>query len=134
MGGFVDDRAATVRELNVARQKWRGLGLSDYRYQFRQICFCAPPVTTPALVTVRGGSLVDAVYVASGDPVADASRIPTIDGLFAQLQEAVDERAAEVRVQYDATLGFPTQIYIYRDRRMADEEIGYEVSAVEDLR
>jgi hypothetical protein len=53
--------------------------------------------------------------------------VPTIDSLFALLDDAVQGSAAEVRVRYDDALHYPREGWIDRDRGMADEEYGFEV-------
>ena len=79
--------------------------------------------------------------------------VPTVDGLFQLIQDAITAKVAQLTVSYDAALGYPTNVYIDRgtmrhncrisyrrsiscdqDLLMVDEEIGYEVKDLSVLR
>lgn len=55
----------------------------------------------------------------------------TIAEIFDDIQRAIDERAASVRVDFDESLGYPREVHIDVDERIADEERGYIVRNVE---
>jgi hypothetical protein len=119
--------------LEQARAQWRSQGLSDYRFTFRRICFCAPSATEPAEVTVRGGVIVSVRSVADGSPV-DPQFYFTIEGLFGLLSDAIDAGAAQVRADYDPGRGHPTSGYIDRNEMIADEELGFTATDLQGLR
>jgi hypothetical protein len=123
-----DDRPATIAAFEQARGRWSSLGLSDYDYVFSRSCFCAPDFREPVRITVRGGQVAAVTSVATGQP-RPTEGYPTVDDLFATLQEALDGDAALVRVTYDPALAYPTSFYIDRDFHIADEE--YAVEATE---
>jgi hypothetical protein len=118
--------------LNQARAQWRSQGFPDYRYTFQRSCFCAPASLEPAVVTVRGGAVVAVDRVTDG-AVLDPSFYYTVEGLFGLLEEAIDGDAAELRVEYDAALGYPRSAFIDRSAMIADEELGFEVSNLQPL-
>jgi hypothetical protein len=75
---------------------------------------------------------VDGVVVSvDGQPVqaveversGNDDNIPTIEGLFEEIQRAIESNAFRVDVQYDAELGYPLSIYIDYEEFIADEEL-----------
>jgi Family of unknown function (DUF6174) len=119
--------------LNQARAQWRSQGILDYRYTFHRVCFCAPASLEPVVVTVGGGAVVEVDRVTDGAQL-DPSFYYTVEGLFGLLEEAIDGDAAELRVEYDAALGYPRSAFIDRSAMIADEELGFEASNLQRLR
>ena len=121
----------TVAAFEAALQRWEEAGLDDYDYQYQRQCFCLFDYVRPMAVQVRGGAVVSVVYAdEEGGPVAEeiAAEVPTVDGLFALLQEAVDGNAASLRATYDEELGHPLDVFVDYDFRIADEEQGFIAS------
>jgi Family of unknown function (DUF6174) len=133
-GPTADDRAATRAAFDSARRRWDAVGIESYRYRYRRLCFCAPPVTEPVRITVRAGSVAEVVFAGSGEPAASLSDYPTIDGIFALIGEALETEAYEVRVEYDPALGYPVSVYVDRNPMIADEEQRIEAGELEPLR
>lgn len=113
----------------TAKQRWVSAGTQSYRFTISTFYFCVPE--GPIAVVVRNGAVQGATYVDTGEPVGTArlSRLPTISGLFAIADEAYAMQAAEVRFTGSAAYGYPEDLYIDYDRRIADEEIGYKVTS-----
>jgi hypothetical protein len=118
--------------LEQARAQWRSLGIVDYRFTFQRSCFCAPSLREPALVNVLRGAIVSVEDMA-GSP-QDPALYYTVEELFALIEEAIDQDAARLSVTYDSGLGYPTSAFIDRSEMIADEEIGFEASRLEQLR
>jgi len=115
-------------ELDAARQRWEDAGLDAYRFTLQRICFCpSPDYTGPFEVAVRHGA-IDTVRLDGA--IVEDDRAVTVGDLFALLEEAYDREAERVDVAFDPVLGYPTSISIDYSSRMADEEIGYRVSAL----
>lgn len=38
--------------------------------------------------------------------------LPTVDEVLDQIQRAIDDRVAQLTVTYDATFGYPTNVFI----------------------
>lgn len=112
------DAAAAQRRLDAARAKWRERGLRNYGYRVRRICFCPREWTRPYRVHVRRGRPVG--------PHRYVRDIDTVRELFAIVQRAIDGDADELAVRYGRR-GVPVSIFIDRDRRVADEELGVRV-------
>jgi hypothetical protein len=79
---------------------------------------CLPEDTLPMTVEVVDNVFVNVITSISGEPSECTERqcsntIPTIDGLFEEIQDAIDSNAFRVVVQYDdEQLGYPTRISI----------------------
>jgi hypothetical protein len=106
----------------------------SYRFRLVVSCYC-PGTGVPIKVTVEDDEVVRAVYLAAdegrgvdekGDP-ADKLYWLTIDDI---IKAANDTRAARVTVEWPPGQDYPSSVYVDKDLDMADEEIGYEVSAV----
>ena len=129
-----DDPLDGERErLEQARAQWRSLGIADYRFTFQRSCFCAPSLREPALVNVFRGDIVSVESAASGVP-QDPAFYYTVEQLFGIIEDAIDEDAARLSVTYDSAMGYPTSGFIDRSEQIADEEIGFEASRLEQLR
>lgn len=123
------------RDLSRARRLWSAQGIDDYEYVVRRDCFCVMGGVAVRVV-VQNHLVVAREIDLSGVPVPSSAAYlyPSIDGLFGILQEAIDDRADEITARYDASYGFPTDLWIDYDRRMADEEEGYVLLRFRELR
>ena len=92
-------------------------------------------------VQVRNGT-VDAAFVAEdGTPAKPdmlVNWLPTIDGIFDQIQSAIDRSAYSMTIRYNETYGYPESVSIDYNRMMADEELyisteGLEILATEPV-
>eukprot|EP00210_Caulerpa_lentillifera_P007253 g6939.t1 len=88
-----------------------------------RVCFCVPDSLGPFTLRVEKDTIVS---VSPDNGFTD--NLPTVEGLFDLIQEAISSRVAELIVEYDPTLGYPTRVKIDRDFRIADEEIEYKTS------
>jgi hypothetical protein len=111
--------------LDTAKSSWEEVGLVTYTYVYQRSCECLPEDTAPKVVEVVDGVVVSV----DGQPVQAVERsgnydnIPTIDGLFEEIQRAIESNAFLVDVQYDDELGYPLSIYIDYDEFIADDEL-----------
>ena len=125
------EAAARPDALDEAMARWETAGFEAYQMTLRRSCFCpSPDYTGPFDVTVRDGE-IEAVRLEGAE--VDAERALTVGDLFDLLEEAYERGAVTVNVTFDPEAGYPTELYIDYDERMADEEIGYTVSDVEAL-
>jgi hypothetical protein len=122
-----------LRDLDDAREQWADHGFSDYALTLRHDCFCGEEARGPVVVQVRFGEVAGRVYQESGQPVSgDYARFfPDVEGLFDFIESAIDQDAAEIRVEFHPELGYPTQIAVDFIENAADEERGYFVLAIE---
>jgi hypothetical protein len=117
------------RDLDHARARWARAAPDAYQMEYRRICYCIREVVQPVEITVRRGAVLSRVYVESGRPVPEdlAELFPSVPQLFEGIQEAIRDRAAEIRVAYDPALGHPSEVYIDWRLEIADEEVGHRV-------
>ena len=126
-------------DLETARDRWAATEPAAYEMTLRHVCFCGGEVTTPVIVTVRGGVVQSRRYVDGGplggrdvDPRL-AGTFPAVDGLFRVVEDALARHAAQIDATYDPQRGYPVTLYIDYERNVADEEQGYQVQAFRAL-
>jgi hypothetical protein len=130
--GPSDRHAEEQARLDQARAQWRAQAIVDYTYVFGRGCFCVEEYREPVTITVRGRTIESVVSVASGLP-RDAAQYPTIEGLFDQVQNAIDQDAATIRTEYDPARGYLASGYFDISERVADEEMSVEARALTPL-
>jgi Family of unknown function (DUF6174) len=126
---------------------WESMGSSWYNYTFTRSCECPNAYSGSFRVEIRGTDDGNATrlftleddsnvtVVASRSSSTTAIEvplikyIPTIEQLFGLIQEA-STTAFALRVTYDSTLGFPSDVYIDYDEFLADEEFVVTVKDV----
>ena len=118
-----------TRDLREARERWEAAGLDDYTFDVRRVCFCAS--VEPIRVVVQDGEAVSHTVIATGEPVPAEERhlFPTVPGLFDFIEDAIEQRAHSIEATYDPGLGFPVQVFVDYKANVADEELGFEISA-----
>lgn len=116
--------------VDEAREQWAAAGPAAYQLTLHRSCFCPPEYRGPFMVTVRDGDVETVRY--EGQTV-DAARGMSVESLFDLIEDAYARGAERVDAEFDPTWGYPTRLYIDYEAQMADEEIGYEVLAVEPL-
>lgn len=126
--GCGDATAPTAAE-RAARLRWTRVRPADYTYTLQRGCFCAPQVTSPVIVEVRGGVVLSRRYATSGDAVDPrlAALFPTIDGLFTEIENAA-RLADHLDAEYDRTYGYPRHVFIDFYASAADDEVALTVS------
>jgi len=118
--------------LDQARAQWRAQAIVDYTYILSRGCFCVNEYREPVTITVRGRTIESVVTVAASVP-RDAAQYPTIEGLFDQVQDAIDQDAATIQTEYDPARGFLTSAYFDISERLADEEMSVEARSLTPL-
>ena len=138
IGGFEPVILATgagglQADLLRAMSRWERGGIKDYTYQTAIFCFCPQEYVAPVSITVVGGGVDAVVFFDDGftGDVPEPDRFSTIDGLFAILQDAIDEQAVSVRADFHPQLGYPTAAFIDYVANIADKEVGFTASDVE---
>jgi hypothetical protein len=130
MGAACSCTAPAAGELRENEQKWAAHNISDYSYTLRIGCFCPQEITSPVVVEVRNRTTVSVKYVDSGQPASNSSfdKANTVEDLFAIVRGAISQKADKLTVEYDPSLGYPTQISIDPIKDAVDEETAYTVS------
>lgn len=112
-------------ELQANRAKWQRAALASYTVVLRESCFCA--YTQPVRLYVVNDVIVRALPF-SGDSAVSPAFFPTVDRLFAFIDDAIARHAAVLRVTYDPTLGYPVEIVYDGAVNVADDEVTYRLS------
>jgi len=125
-------------ELDAARARWQQAGLVSYEYGYNKYCDCHRENPPETVVTVQSGEVTGVRH----RPVGTTTEVPaaeknlgyywTVDELFALVASAL-ERGVQVRVAYDAELGFPRQIYIDYDAKLIGDELDLRLTGVTRL-
>jgi hypothetical protein len=104
---------------------WKKQKIANYRYTLTRSCFCTVESRGPVVVEVRNGVTTSVTYVDTG-AAADKElfkEYDTIPKLFGVIKDGINRKAANLTVNYDPKLGYPTQINIDYDFQIADEEL-----------
>ena len=122
-----DDELQTLRDRR--RQFERQVG-PNYVYEYRNVRFAIGPVVEPVRIRVRQGQIVSVESLSSGQAVPPDNwrYFETVEGVFRAIEDAHANGAASVQAAYDPRYGYPTNVYIDYDQRLADEEAGYQLS------
>ena len=126
-------------DLAANQTKWENAGIDDYTFQLHIGCFCVFTDRMPLTIEVRDGAVTSMSYsdgtpVAADDPMMEYfMRFATLDALFAELRSGDAASANSVEVSYDATHGFPTQVYVDQIKEAADDEYSLQVSNFQPL-
>jgi hypothetical protein len=113
------DAAARLEE---ARDRWRHAAIADYAFDYRTTGFAAPLAMQ---ITVRGGVVAGVVDLGDTGFTLPPESAPTIDALIARVEEQLGADDVDVRVTWDAELGFPASAYFDG----GEEGYGFTVAA-----
>jgi hypothetical protein len=109
--------------LDAARQRWADNGPSSYTITIQELCFCPETIW---IDTVVDGAVVTHEPAADSDGFYDpGSR--TMEGLFDEIQAAIDEGFATFEADYDPVSGAVERYWVDVSEMMADEEHGVVV-------
>jgi hypothetical protein len=125
-----DGPTAVNTNFVLARGRWALRGPATYQLTVARSCFCAPESTKPVVVTVVGGQVVSRRYVDGGAdvPAGLASFFPSVDQLFAVIQDARSRDAATIDAEYDVADGHPISVFIDYVAQAADDELRFSVT------
>ena len=122
-------------ELQRQQARWARQQITSYRLTYHRECFCGTALTTPIKIEVRDGVIASARYAEGDDPVPVSVQafLPTVEGLFAIIDDAIDREADLLEVTYDPNRGYPRRIAIDYRFSTADEEVAHSVTSLEIL-
>jgi hypothetical protein len=131
-------------QLQQHRRQWQAQHIRHYRYQVQ--AWEGIGISYPVLIEVANGKPAAIRLAITPTPapllpppdsrlVAQiVRRYDTIDKVFDIVQAALDQRAQEIRVSYDPTFGYPTQIFVDPVKAIADDEFSLAISRFEVLK
>ncbi len=124
------------RDFNSASLRWQNSNVSHYRYNLSVGCFCGFTDRMPLTIEVSNGAAQSMVF-SDGTPVPQEQRqyfdrYSTIDSLFSFTGESL-HKADEVKVAYDPTYGFPSNVQIDFYKNAVDDELALSVTDFQPL-
>ncbi|MEH2259130.1 DUF6174 domain-containing protein [Nostoc sp.] len=124
------------RRLRFNKRLWEQANIYNYRITVSNSCFCIPDARGPVVIQVRNGQTTSITSVATGKPVNPQffQKYDTIPELFNVIQDAINRKAFNLDVEYNAKLGYPTKINIDYNSQIADEEIFLTIENFQELK
>ena len=131
------DPSVIQSELENHRSQWDSFvgEAKNYDMTLERICFCHKDYRGPFVMRIRNGEVQSAKYLS--DTLRGSSTNPdllngllTVDGVFGQIQNALDRSYVEIKVTYDETTGHPSSFYSNLNRMIADGDITYKITNV----
>ncbi|HWP36282.1 MAG TPA: DUF6174 domain-containing protein [Gemmatimonadales bacterium] len=121
---------AVQKELNRRYELWRAARPANYQYKFDRVCECREDLLREVIVEVRDTTVVAATYTDSSTAVPDSSLkyYFSVEGLFTQIQIAINSLADSLYVEYDPTLHYPRVIVGDLNIFLADDELSLYAS------
>jgi hypothetical protein len=103
---------AVQAELNRRYGLWRNARPQRYEYRFNRVCACRDDLLREVIVDVTDTTVVAATYTDSSTAVPDSSLryYFSVEGLFGQIQIAINSLADSLYVEYDPALHYPRVI------------------------
>ncbi len=120
-----------ISSYEANKEKWENASILDYSFVLQISCYCTEEYTSPKTVSVRDGSIVTVNDLAYSEEMHWG--IFSINDLFKEIEKASKQNVAVLETTFDSFYGFPTKLYIDRDERIADEEMGYTISNFKPL-
>ncbi|MFL9455775.1 MULTISPECIES: DUF6174 domain-containing protein [Nostocales] len=117
--------ANNSEELARNQKLWNTQEVLNYRYTLTKNCFCTSDARGPVIVEVGNGTTTSVTSVNADGSVNRQlfDKYDTIPKLFDAIEDAITRNADSLKVEYDPTFGYPTQINIDYSSQMADEEL-----------
>lgn len=128
----IDPAYQTIHQAwQSAKQKWQNTNARHYIYTLQRSCFCPPEFRKPMRIRVDNNDIKLVLLVPENtEKPTDFAGAKTVDGLFTLIEQAIQRKAASIKVSYDARFGYPTNIAIDYNKRIADEEVYYKASGM----
>jgi hypothetical protein len=131
--GCSDPLGPREDRLAEARVAWALAGPAGYEFVFQRLCFCGPDTVRPVRIEVRFGEVTAVTVVETGEALTDLGAYPTIEDLFAEIEDAIEQDAFSLDAQYHGDLGYPVEVSIDYLENAVDEEMVFRVSSFRDL-
>lgn len=127
---LVHDPDSVQAQLLRAESRWQRSGVKDYSYVIQWQCFCVMEAVAPVAIDVVDG-VVTSIRFADDARTGDVpytERFGLMERAFELIQDAIDEEAVSINVEFDQQTGYPTSTYIDYVKMIADEEQGFTIT------
>ena len=108
-GGMGEDPSQrALLQLSVSRQTWSAQAIHAYSFDYDRTTM----IFSPRLhIEVLGDTVNRATDRDTGAVYANAG-VPTVDSLFARIQQLISTPHSDLSVQYNLAIGYPTRIVV----------------------
>jgi hypothetical protein len=136
--GVGADPATEEEKLDRHRALWAAAAFDDYEYGYNKYCECHRETPPETLVTIHDGEVVGVRHRPFGsDHEVQAEQRNfewywTVEGLFDLVATGL-ARNAEVRADYDPTLGYPTHVYVDYDANLIGDEVDVRLTRLDRI-
>lgn len=125
-----DALTKTQETLNIQKKIWDAQKINSYTVTQTLSCFCMKDYIRPIKYNIVDNIIVtwSAIYADDGTGkviIENAPTLHTINEAFDIIQEAINQKAERINIEYDTNLGYPTSIAIDISSMIADEERYY---------
>ncbi len=123
------------KDLDTARTMWDSKKLTTYSLIQTKSCFCMEEYTRPMMYRVVDDLINTATLVYAddgGSKVTIEAQLNTVDQAFDTIQDAIDNKVANLTVEYNPIYGHPVSIAIDVNAMIADEEQYYSYKLITD--
>ncbi len=133
--------SSDLSDFEDARTKWSSLPEAqreNYIFEFKYSCFCVPCEVASRNIRVKRGEIDKVSYTEEEDALVDCVDHPAEDGyflftvedLFKEMEDALTDDPFSFSATYHKVYGYPMEVWVDYDERMADEEVGFTVSCL----
>ncbi len=133
---FLEGNSANTQaraDFETNKLKWESTRPENYSFTLQRSGFIGGNAAKPVDLTIHGNTVVDAHFSDGSKAMVPEYNQLSIDELFKTIENALDNNAAEVRIEYNAETGIPQSIFIDQSFQIADEELYLTVSNFNDL-
>ena len=131
-----------------ASTRWKLKQPTYYKFNFAWSCYCTELATRQVTITVKYGKVVHIETVGTSEEISlgqnegtetesDKPPVPfkylSVEGLFRWVANELKKHPFSIVATYDDTYGYMKGAFVDRIQEMADEELGFHVSAFEEL-
>lgn len=124
----------SLDEVAIQERLWQEAGLTSYRFEFEQQCFCVREQVQPVIIEVRDERIERVLSKETGQDLSGEANLQwyTVADLFGRIVEAQANGTAPLVVRYDPQLGYP--VHIEMGSLAADAGVIFTASNLEPLR
>lgn len=124
-------KSTDVNDVETFQKKWEKLGITNYEFTLRVICFCTLETVGPHTIVVKNNEII----TVNGAPYDSTKHysVKTIKQLFDFIQESLAKKPASKTLEFDTEYYFPSNVAFDFSTMIADEEMGYRITYFKQL-
>ncbi len=117
-------------ELQANKDKWLSKNIKEYQIEMQKICYCDPDAVRMMIFQISNDEIKEVLYADTGEAVNPSyyNDSNTIEGLFALVEQALNEKPEDIIIAYDEEFGYIKQVTVDYKANLADDEFTFIVS------